>query len=417
MKTPAFFTSSRNRILSLFVLMAVIGLCLGVTLQFIKANPVTNVSDTAGESSSQVQIYYLSNGQVVKLSSSDSKTETLPIETDLTAQGQTYSPFVVAGFSNEKLYYFTVEKTATEQRPEDTYTQLHVYDLNTGKDALLDTAPKGGRLSHLFPSPDRTTIAYLKRAPSPGSANDFTSEEVELVLRETKQGDILETASQKVQFGVMNISRWIAPDKLLYALGWEGESYCLYQVGSPQKFAKSCEEYSYGSNNMSGREIVTWEDETGQYGFIDSYGNDVTSNEVDGVFYRDSPKGTLRFMSNHEILNMLPLEGRFVYLAKTTPARNQWDNYGVDLFQTDREGIQIQRLTQDGQDGMRKDHLMISADGRFVSYDAFYPADVNSKVMRSLNMASSAWVYDTKLGQYYKVADEAMFPVVVWKTQ
>jgi hypothetical protein len=111
---------------------------------------------------------------------------------------------------------------------------------------------------------------------------------------------------------------------------------------------------------------------------------------------------------------MIPVGDSFYYLAQISE-RADGENFGADLFRIDQSGLQTERLTTDGNSGIKKQKLKASADGRFLTYTTYYSSDINFSDPNSAFDANSSWIYDTQLGKSYKISDNSLYPTLIWQ--
>jgi len=378
----------------------------GVWLQW-KNNPWEITAQPSAEKTKTLQVFFLKSDGIYQVSSDSKEAKRLPIDANFAIDNgiTPLSSFVIGGLNQTKLYYL---KTTDKKK----YTSLHVYDLETQQESELSSAKDKEEFRDLILSPDGSRLAYILGERHYDEMDQKGSEDI--VIRETQNGEVIDTFNRKYDFTTLNLKAWLDGNNLIFSTGWEGEGYYQYEVGSQ---TASEELPTLGNSGMTGIERVVLQNDLGQYGFINNWNQEITGNNsaADGAFFRTDSKATPQFLSNHEIIEMLPVGDQLYYLGQISERANEWQNYGVDIFRVDQNGVRTERLTQDGEAGIKKQHLAVSLDGRFLSFDSYYSSDISYEDYSTVFKANSSWVYDTQLGKAYKVSDQSLYPVVVWK--
>ncbi len=369
--------------------------------------PQSQAETIVEEKSASLVVFFLKQDGLYQVTSESSAAKKVPIDV-MIAPNQGFPekpPYVIGGLNQTKLYFL-------KSKDGKKYTSLALYDLETQQETEIDSADGEKELRELILSPDNTRIAYILGVRNLAEMENTETED--LIVRDTQSGEIVDRFTRKTNFTSFSLKGWLDGDNLIFATGWEGEGYYHYKIGSKEV---SEEIATLGSSGMGGNERVILQNDLGQYGFINNSNPEITGNitAVDGAFFRIDHKSPPRFLSNHEITEMIPFGDQFYYLAQISERANEWQNYGVDIFRVDHNGLQDERLTQDGESGMKKQHLKVSVDGRFLTYDAFYSSDINYENQNSNFEANSSWVYDTQLGKAYKVSEQATFPTLIWQ--
>jgi hypothetical protein len=391
--------------LSLFIWLS-LTLAGGAWLQW-KNHPWELQPRPPSEKTKTLSVFFLKQDGIYQVTAESAEAKRLPIEATLTVKnGLTpLAPFVIGGLNQTKLYFF---QTTDEKK----YTALHVYDLETQQESEIAASQDQEEFRDLTLSPDGSRLAYIYGERNFSEVNQEGSEDI--VIRDTQSGEVVDTYTRKYDFTSLNLKGWLDRNNLVFSTGWEGEGYYQYEVGS---HTASEDLPTLGSSGMGGLERVVLQNDLGQYGFINNWNQEIVGDNMaaDGAFFRTDSKATPQFLSNHEIIEMLPVGDQLYYLAQISERANEWQNYGVDVFRVDQNGVRTERLTQDGETGIKKQHLFVSLDGRFLTYDSYYSSDVLSEDPYSVFKANSSWVYDTQLGKAYKVSDQSLFPVLIWK--
>ena len=360
----------------------------------------------------ELQVYFLKKDGLYFETSKKNGAEKMPLEIGLT-DSKSFDkrpPYVIGGSSQTKLYFLHSDDGKK-------YNSLQIYDLESGETEEIETAEKEKQeIRDLVLSPDGEHIAYiLGISPTSGFQEDDLKDEIETVIvRSTSDDTVVDTLERKFQYTIFGLREWFDDQNLVVTDSWEGEAYLKYEIGSKTPYNDLA---NLGFDGMGGKSKIVLENELGQFGFKNNQNQEITGdiNALDGIFFQTDEKSSPQYINNQEATEVLPLGDQFYFLAQISDHANQWQNYGVDLYRTDFSGKQTERLTQTGETGIKKQFLRASRDGRFLTYNSFYSADVTYNDKDTMFTANSSWVYDTQLGLNYKIADQALFPSAVYQ--
>ncbi len=373
----------------------------------------------------QISTFYVKEGKIYRVSS-DTTGEQQLFDTVI-APPKAFlrqSPFALAGDDKDKLVYAVMQarKPVPLQNPYvyDT-VELRVYNLQTQENLPLVKVDVGKEsIGGFVVSPDGKRVAYTLDHVASGKNAQFSPlSSVDLMIVNLETGETKKLAQypskgQENLVGILVLEKWLDDETLAIGFGYEGIAYCSFKV-TDTVIPNQCD--NLGHSYMDS-DTALFKRGGRLYGFVRPFnlaGEPGVSSVIQGIFYRTEGAAEKHFLNNSYVTEMTVSKEGIYYFVSQGGQSNVSQAVATDLFFTDFDGNTTQRLTGDGNSVRAKQHLSVSLDGRYVSYDSYLISAVDGTKPETIPPASSAWLYDTQLKKLFKVADGAVYPFVLVK--
>ena len=363
----------------------------------------------------QVEVYFYRTDGIYKITSENDQPQQI-IETSYdTDMSYYFNPsFEIMGENNDWLVYRDV--IGKNKDTNEILFGLVVYDMTENK-PIFSFDDDNSSVTNLMVSPNKDKFVFVVNRKDP---NHEISQGPEGFYQEVfvwnNEHQAKKVLTEDSGFFGLGFGIWLDNNSITIGRGYEGISYCKFDLETDTELPKSCE--GYGSSSYGGVESLKKSVDGMLYGYRYEWTEMTGSRNPSMGIFEQPITGNKKYISN-DVPSDLVVGKDNLYYLKNNLDSNKYVYNGIDsdLYMIAKDGSVTKRLTNDGSSVMAKSNLNLSNDSRFIGYQItdiskVPPTENNIKTTQE---NSSIWLYDTQLNKYYPIVENGLAPKVIVK--
>lgn len=382
----------------------------------VAANSQTKLNIAGEEVVDQlVEVYFYRTDGIYKITSDNTETQQI-VETAYDDDNPYYfnPSFEIMGENSNWLVYKDV--IGKDDQTNEIFFGLVVYDMDK-QEPVLSFSDDDSSVTTFLVSPEKNKLVFVvQRRDTDKTVSQGPEPFYQQLMVWDGEGKAKIALTEDSGFFGLGLGIWLDNDSITIGRGYEGISYCEFDLVADSELPKSCE--GYGSSTYGGTEMLEKATDDWLYGYRYEWTEMTGARNPSMGIFKQPINGNKTYLTN-DVPSDLVIGQENIYYLKSNLDSSKFVYNGVDsdLYMLSADGSLTKRLTNDGNSVMAKSNLNLSNDGRFVGYQVtdisgVPPTDNNLKTTQD---HSAIWLYDTQLNKYYQLADQALAPKVITK--
>ncbi|MFZ5437493.1 MAG: hypothetical protein ACOZAK_00335 [Patescibacteria group bacterium] len=364
----------------------------------------------------KVEVYFYRTDGIYRVTS-DQDTPQKIVETNYDRDKPYYfSPsFDLMGENSNWLVYKDV--IGKNDETNEVFFGLVVYDMTENK-PIFNFDDKESSVTSLMVSPNKNKLVFVVNRKDPNKEISQGHEPFyqELLVWDGKSNQPEKVLTEASGFFGLGLGIWLDNETITLGRGYEGISYCKFNLTTDKELPQNCE--GYGSSSYGGMENLVTLVDGWLYGYRYEWSEMTgTRNPSKGIF-KQQPNNNKIYLSNDVPSDLVVGQNQLYYLrSNLDSSRYIYNGVDSDLYLVAKDGSFTKRLTNDGNSVMAKSNLDLSSDQRFISYQITDISNIppTENNLETTQDNSTIWLYDTQLNKYYQIAEKGLAPQVVVK--